>query len=68
MTVVALAILLIGLLPVRQMVLTIPGTESLPTNYPSRTAFEVFENNFIPSDKRKEKKVSIVLESNGKYS
>jgi putative drug exporter of the RND superfamily len=65
MTVSALAILLIGLLPVRQMVLTIPGTESLPTNYPSRTAFEVFEENFIPSDKREEKKVSIVLESNG---
>jgi putative drug exporter of the RND superfamily len=65
MTVVALAILLIGLLPLRQMVLTIPGTESLPTKYPSRTAIEVFEEKFIPSDKRDEKKVSIVLESNG---
>ncbi|MDF2856700.1 MAG: MmpL family transporter [Neobacillus sp.] len=65
MSVVALAILLVGLLPVRQMVLTIPGTESLPTKYPSRTAIEVFEEKFIPSDKRDEKKVSIVFESNG---
>jgi putative drug exporter of the RND superfamily len=65
MSVVAWAILLVGLLPVRQMVLTIPGTESLPTKYPSRTAIEVFEEKFIPSDKRDEKKVSIVLESNG---
>lgn len=65
MTVVALSILLIGLLPVRQMVLTIPGTESLPTEYPSRTAFELFEENFIPSDKRNEKKVTIILEANG---
>jgi putative drug exporter of the RND superfamily len=34
----ALALLLTGLGPVRQMVMTIPGTDSLPANYPSRLA------------------------------
>jgi putative drug exporter of the RND superfamily len=61
----ALAILLVGLVPVAQMTMSIPGTESLPAKYPSRVAFEAFEEHFIPKDKRNEKKVSIVLETNG---
>jgi putative drug exporter of the RND superfamily len=61
----ALAILLAGLIPVAQMTMSIPGTESLPAKYPSRVAFESFEENFIPKDKRNEKKVSIVLETKG---
>jgi RND superfamily putative drug exporter len=47
------------------MTMSIPGTESLPAKYPSRVAFESFEENFIPKDKRNEKKVSIVLETKG---
>jgi putative drug exporter of the RND superfamily len=65
MAVGALAILLAGLIPVAQMALSIPGTESLPEKYPSRVAFEAFEEHFIPKDKRNEKKVSIVLETKG---
>ncbi|KGM45480.1 MMPL family transporter [Neobacillus niacini] len=65
MAAAALAILLAGLIPVAQMTLSIPGTESLPAKYPSRVAFEAFEEHFIPKDKRSEKKVSIVLETNG---
>lgn len=65
MTAGALAILLIGLVPVGQMTMTIPGTESLPEKYPSRVAFEDFQENFIPQEKRNEKKVSIVFESQG---
>jgi putative drug exporter of the RND superfamily len=65
MAAAALAILLAGLVPVAQMALSIPGTESLPANYPSRIAFEAFEENFIPKDKRNEKKVSVVLETKG---
>ncbi|NYE05685.1 RND superfamily putative drug exporter [Bacillus niacini] len=65
MAVAALAILLAGLIPVAQMTLSIPGTESLPEKYPSRVAFEAFEEHFIPKDKRNEKKVSIVLETKG---
>ncbi|MFS0779123.1 MMPL family transporter [Neobacillus sp. 3P2-tot-E-2] len=65
MAAAALAILLAGLIPVAQMTMTIPGTESLPEKYPSRVAFEAFEENFIPKDKRNEKKVSVVLETKG---
>lgn len=65
MAAAALAILLAGLIPVAQMTMTIPGTESLPEKYPSRVAFEAFEKNFIPKDKRNEKKVSVVLETKG---
>ncbi|MEH7011880.1 MMPL family transporter [Neobacillus niacini] len=61
----ALAILLAGLIPVTQMTMSIPGTESLPAKYPSRVAFEAFEENFIPKDKRNEKKVSVVIETKG---
>lgn len=56
LTIVALAILLVGLIPVRQMILTIPGTDSLPPTYPSRMAYEVFRDHFIPKNKREEKK------------
>ena len=65
MAAAALAILLAGLIPVAQMTMSIPGTESLPEKYPSRVAFEAFEKNFIPKDKRNEKKVSVVLETKG---
>lgn len=65
MAAAALAILLAGLVPVAQMTLSIPGTESLPAKYPSRAAFEAFEENFIPKYKRNEKKVSVVLETTG---
>ncbi|MEH7113724.1 MMPL family transporter [Neobacillus niacini] len=61
----SLAILLAGLIPVAQMTMSIPGVESLPAKYPSRVAFEDFEDHFIPKDKRTEKKVTIVLETEG---
>ena len=65
MATAALAILLVGLFPVKQMVLAIPGTNSLPANYPSRLALETFKDHFIDNEKRDEKKVTIVLQSNG---
>ncbi|MCH6268283.1 MMPL family transporter [Neobacillus citreus] len=65
MAVCALAILLVGLIPVKQMVLTIPGTDSLPPNYPSRVALEKFKEHFFEKEKRDEKKVSIILETSG---
>lgn len=61
----SLVILLAGLVPVAQMTMSIPGTESLPEKYPSRVAFEAFEDQFIPKDKRTENKVSIVIETKG---
>ena len=65
MTGSALVILLIGLIPVKQMILAIPGTESLPPKYPSRVALETFKDQFIAKEKRDEKKVTLVLESKG---
>ncbi|MEH7072512.1 MMPL family transporter [Neobacillus drentensis] len=65
MSVAALTILLAGLIPLKQMVLAIPGTESLPPDYPSRTALEIYKDHFDNKEKREEKKVTIVLESNG---
>lgn len=65
MAAAALAILLIGLLPVRQMVLVIPGTDSLPQKYPSRLALEIFQEHFVMEEKRDDKKVTIVLETKG---
>ncbi|MFF2450701.1 MMPL family transporter [Neobacillus sp. NPDC058068] len=65
MAAAALAILLIGLLPVKQMTLTIPGTDSLPPKYPSRLAIEAYKEHFIAQDKRDEKKVTIVVETTG---
>jgi len=65
MSVAALAILFAGLIPVKQMILTIPGTESLPPNYPSRTALEIYKDHFVAKEKREEKKVIVILESKG---
>jgi RND superfamily putative drug exporter len=65
MVTAALVILLVGLMPVKQMVLAIPGTGSLPAKYPSRVALETFKEQFIAKDVRDEKKVIIVLETEG---
>lgn len=61
----ALVILLIGLIPVKQMTLAIPGTDSLPKGYPSRVAMDEFKDQFVPRSKSDEKKVTIVLEAEG---
>ncbi|CAH2713648.1 Heme uptake protein MmpL11 [Neobacillus rhizosphaerae] len=66
MATAALAILLVGLMPVNQMTLEIPGTDSLPPKYPSRVALETFKEHFITKDKRDEKKVTVILETKGK--
>lgn len=65
MTIGALAILLAGLLPAKEMNLAIPGIDSLPAHYPSRVAYETFKEQFIPQGKQANQKVSIVLETNG---
>ncbi|MGJ7910177.1 MMPL family transporter [Neobacillus sp. LXY-1] len=64
----ALIILLIGLSPVKQMILAIPGTDSLPPNYPSRIALKTFKDQFEAKDRRDEKKVTIVLQSVGEMA
>lgn len=61
----ALFILLSGLIPAKNMTLAIPGTDSLPPDYPSRLAFETFREEFVPKEKRDEKKVVVVFETKG---
>lgn len=62
----SLAILITGLIPAKQMILKIPGTDSLPTNYSSRIAYEKFNDLFIPAGKQDEQTVLVVLQSKGK--
>lgn len=65
MLIVALAILITGLIPVKDMNLIIPGTDSLPTSYESRLAFERFQNHFVDPEKEDENKVTVILETDG---
>lgn len=65
MALLALFILLAGLVPVKQMVLSIPGTDSLPAKYPSRVALETYQEQFISNEKSDDKKVMFVLKTNG---
>jgi putative drug exporter of the RND superfamily len=66
MVIGALAILLTGLLPAKDMNLAIPGLDALPEKYPSRIAFETFQKHFISKEKSDTNKVVIILESNGR--
>jgi RND superfamily putative drug exporter len=50
MTIVSLVILLVALIPVRDMHLEIPSSEALPTKYESRQAFETYNDTFINSN------------------
>ncbi|MGG5253485.1 MMPL family transporter [Neobacillus sp. SM06] len=65
MMIVALALLLFGLIPAKEMNLAIPGIDSLPAHYPSRIAYETFKKQFIPADQQDENKVAIILETKG---
>ncbi|MGE7303596.1 MMPL family transporter [Priestia megaterium] len=47
MTIVSLIILLVALIPVRDMHLEIPSSEALPTKYESRQAFDTYNDTFI---------------------
>jgi RND superfamily putative drug exporter len=66
MMIAALVILLTGLIPAKEMILKIPGIDSLPANYSSRIAYQTFKDKFIPKEKADEKKVVIVFQSKGK--
>lgn len=59
----AFAILLVCLVPVKDMSLAIPGVDALPPKYPSRVAYETFQDHFIEKGKSDRHKVSIVFDS-----
>jgi RND superfamily putative drug exporter len=46
MAVSALLILVVSMIPIRQMDLSIPGTDALPDGYESKEAFAVYEDTF----------------------
>lgn len=50
MTILALALLLVAILPIRDIQLEIPAAGSLPAHSQTRIAYETFERNFLPSD------------------
>ncbi|WML43168.1 MMPL family transporter [Neobacillus sp. PS3-40] len=65
MALIAFAILLAGVIPAKDMILKIPGIDSLPEHYPSRLAYETFKDTFIPVEKREENRVIVVLQTKG---
>ncbi len=59
----ALIILITGLIPVRDMDVTVPGIDSLPPSYESRLAYDTYVDEFIDKAKSNDKAVTIVLET-----
>ncbi|WP_059172800.1 MMPL family transporter [Bacillus sp. FJAT-27445] len=66
MMLAAFSILLAGIIPAKDMHLTIPGTDSLPKKYESRVAYETFRKEFQPEGKRDYQKITVVLESDSR--
>ncbi|MFE8703083.1 MMPL family transporter [Cytobacillus sp. FJAT-54145] len=64
MLIFSLSILLIGLIPVKDMKLSVPGIDSLPTKYESRQAYDKYQEYFVDESKSDENKVTIVMETN----
>lgn len=66
MTLLALGLLIAGLIPVKQMELTVPGVDALPPTYNSRIAYDKFQDEFADQNKSSDKEVKLVLKTNGK--
>lgn len=66
MALLAFVILVIGLVPIRQMELTVPGVDALPSTYDSRIAYDRFQDEFIGEDKAPDREVLLVLHTDGK--
>jgi putative drug exporter of the RND superfamily len=65
MTLLALALLITGLIPVKQMELTVPGVDALPPTYESRIAYDSFQDEFVAKNKSTNKEVKLILETEG---
>jgi RND superfamily putative drug exporter len=65
MALLALCLLIAGLLPVKQMELTVPGVDALPSSYQSRIAYDRFQEEFVASKKAIDREVKLVLETDG---
>ncbi|GGF91251.1 MMPL family transporter [Paenibacillus abyssi] len=49
----ALLILIVSMIPIRDMNLRVPGTDALPMSYESRVAYETYEATFLNEDSAK---------------
>jgi putative drug exporter of the RND superfamily len=65
MTLLALGLLIAGLIPVKQMELTVPGVDALPPTYDSRIAYDKFQDEFAEPNKSSDKEVKLVLKTDG---
>lgn len=65
MTLLALGLLITGLIPVRQMELTVPGVDALPPTYDARIAYDKFQDEFVDQKKSADKEVKIILNTEG---
>lgn len=65
MALLALGLLVTGLIPAKDMELTVPGVDALPAAYESRIAYDKFQDEFIPGNKSSDHEVKVVLEVEG---
>ncbi|PLR98764.1 MMPL family transporter [Bacillus sp. T33-2] len=65
MAIIALIFLVTGLIPVKDMNMTVPGIDALPPSYSSRIAYEKFEEEFVDRDKNNDNKVPVIIQTDG---
>jgi putative drug exporter of the RND superfamily len=63
LTLLSLGVLSIGLIPIKDIELKIPGIEAVPPDYESRIAFEKYKENFIPAGQQEENELIMILET-----
>lgn len=63
MAIVTLVLLITALIPVKDMNLTVPGVNALPTSYDSRIAYDKYEEHFVEDNKSDDVKAVVILEA-----
>lgn len=62
-TLLSLVVLLVCLIPIKDLKMVIPGMESIPPDYESRIAFERYREVFIPKGREEDHELIMVIES-----
>ncbi|NMD69662.1 MMPL family transporter [Bacillus sp. DNRA2] len=66
MATLALIVLITALIPVKDMDVTVPGINALPTTYESRAAYDTYQDKFIDKKQSSDNTVVLVLENDKK--
>lgn len=66
MATLALIVLITALIPVKDMDVTVPGINALPTTYESRSAYDTYQDKFIDKKQSSDNTVVLVLENDKK--